>query len=85
MNWDIIIAVSEMIGVVAIIASLAYVGIQIRQNTSIARATIIHDTNSDAMRMAELIVQNAEVAVIHDKGTNGESLTGTDLVNFSDS
>jgi hypothetical protein len=81
-NWDGIIAVSELIGVVAIIASLAYVGVQIRQSTSIARATIIHATYSDAMRMAELIVQDSEVAAIFHKGTTGESLAGTDLVRF---
>jgi hypothetical protein len=81
-SWDAIIATSEVISAIAIIASLIYVAVQIRQNNSIARSTIIHGTNSDAMRFPELIVQNAEVAAIYQKGTNGESLTGNDLVRF---
>ena len=82
MSWDGIIAISEIVGVVAIIASLAYVGVQIRQSTSIARATIIHETNSLAMRTPELVLQDSEVAAIFQKGTTGESLAGIDLVRF---
>ena len=33
MNWDAIIAVTEIVGVVAVVVSLVYVGIQVRQNT----------------------------------------------------
>ena len=53
MNFDAIIAVSEVIGVIAIIASLIYVATQIRQSATIARATIIHATNSDGMRLQD--------------------------------
>ncbi len=82
MNWDAVIGISEVIGVIAIIASLVYVGTQIRQNNLIARATIIHDTGAVSMRIAELVAQDAELAAIYQKGTHGESLTGTDLVRF---
>jgi hypothetical protein len=82
MNLEMILAVSEVIGAVAIIASLIYVAAQIRQSTTIARATIIHATNSDAMRFQELIAQNAELAAIYEKGTTGISLAGTELVRF---
>ena len=82
MNWAAINAVSEVIGTVAIIGTLIYVAVQIRQNTSIARATIIHGTNSDAMRLSECIAMDAELAAIYQKGTNGESLSGTDLVRY---
>ena len=82
MSWDSVIAIAEVIGVVAIIASLVYVGVQIRQNSAIARATIINATNTQSARMAELIAQDAELAAIYDKGINGKSLAGTDLVRF---
>jgi len=81
-NWDAIGAIAEVIGLVAIIASLIYVAIQIRQNTAITRANIINETNADAQRIPELVAQNAELAAIYHKGTHGESLTGTDLVRF---
>lgn len=82
MNWDAIGAMAEVIGVVAIIASLIYVAIQIRQNTQITRANIINETNTDAQRIPEIIAQDAELAAIYHKGTHGQSLTGTDLVRF---
>lgn len=82
MNWDAIAAIAEVIGVIAIIASLIYVAIQVRQNTAITRANIINETNADAQRIPELIAQDAELAAIYDKGMHGESLTGADLVRF---
>ncbi|MEH6548528.1 MAG: hypothetical protein V7711_03320 [Pseudomonadales bacterium] len=82
MNWDAIISLSEIIGVIAIISSLIYVAAQIRQNTLIARATIIHDTNTVAMRIPELIAQDAELAIIYRKGISGQSLDGADLERF---
>ncbi len=33
MNWDAIIAVAEVLGVIAVVISLIYVGLQVRQNT----------------------------------------------------
>jgi hypothetical protein len=33
MNWEAISAVAEIVGVIAVVVSLGYVAIQIRQNT----------------------------------------------------
>ena len=33
MNWDAITAIAEVIGVIAVVISLVYVGMQVRQNT----------------------------------------------------
>ncbi|WNC72362.1 hypothetical protein RGQ13_19930 [Thalassotalea psychrophila] len=82
MNWNAIIALSEVVGVIAIISSLIYVAAQIRQNTLIARATIIHSTNTAATRIPELIAQDAELAIIYRKGISGQSLDGVDLERF---
>jgi len=38
MNWDAIGAVGEIIGAIAVVATLGYLAIQIRQNTSTTRA-----------------------------------------------
>jgi len=82
MNWDAINAVAEVLGVIAVIASLVYVGLQIRQNTEIARANIVHETSTAAIRIHELIAQDSTLADIYRKGTNGISLEGTDLERF---
>jgi len=34
MNWDAVSAIAEVVGVVAVVLSLIYVGIQVRQNTT---------------------------------------------------
>lgn len=38
MNWEIISAVSELVGAVAVIVSLIYLALQVKQNTRIMRA-----------------------------------------------
>ena len=37
MNWDAIGAVGEVLGALAVVLTLAYLAIQIRQNTAIAK------------------------------------------------
>jgi hypothetical protein len=81
-NWDAISAIAEVVGVIAIIASLIYVGKQINQNTKIARANIVHETNATALRIQELIAQDASLANIYKLGSSGVSLEGTDLERF---
>jgi hypothetical protein len=81
-SWDGIIAISEVIGVIAIFASIIYVAVQIRQNNSIARATMIHQTNTIGARTAELVASDAELADIYRRGLSGESLSGVELVRF---
>lgn len=83
MNWEAISAVAEVIGVIAVIASLIYVGLQIKQNTEIARANIVHETNTASLRIKELIAQDPSLAEIYKQGTNGISLNGVDLERFT--
>ncbi len=46
MNWEAASAIAEILGVIAVIGSLIYVGRQVNQNTQIARANIVHETNT---------------------------------------
>lgn len=41
MNWDAISAISEIIGAVAVVVSLIYVAVQIRQNTKAIRGSTL--------------------------------------------
>ncbi len=53
MNWDAIGAVGELVGAAAVIASLVYLAVQIRQNTrSVRRASARHsgEKNATALR-----------------------------------
>jgi hypothetical protein len=83
MNWDAVGAISEIVGVVAIIASLIYVAVQIRQNTDIARATIVHETSVSFSRFHELLSADAELTDIYLRGVKGEDLTEIETRRFN--
>ena len=71
-SWDAVIAIAEIGGVFAIIASLIYVAAQIRQNTDIARATIVHETSVSFSRFHELLAADAELTDREGRGINGD-------------
>jgi hypothetical protein len=83
MNWEAVGAVSEVVGMIAVIASLIYVGRQVKQNTEIARANIVHETSATSLRINELIAQDPSLADIYKQGTSGISLQATDLERFT--
>ncbi len=47
MNWDAIGAVAELAGALAVVASLIYVGFQLKQNTAAVRGERYHSISSD--------------------------------------
>ena len=83
MNWEAASAVAEILGVIAVIGSLIYVGRQINQNTQIARANIVHETGVLSNQIYQLIAQDSELADIYDRGTSGVSLDGVELQRFT--
>jgi len=64
MNWDAIGAVGEILGAIAVIATLVYLARQIRHSVSLARA----EQNQSVMELYtgwnDLIVSNPDVAAI---------------------
>ncbi len=75
MNWDAVAAVGEMIGALAVVASLAYLAMQIRHNTrEVEETNRAHELNtlSDiAGRFTHFrtqIINDAEVASIWQRG-----------------
>ncbi len=83
MNWEAVGAIAEILGVIAVIGSLIYVGRQINQNTQIARANIVHETAILSNQIFQLIAQDSELADIYGRGTTGVSLNGVDLQRFT--
>lgn len=67
MNWDAIGAVGEIVGALAVVASLAYLAIQIRnQNIEAKAATMQQVLESNAAAISQL--QDPELAAIWLKG-----------------
>lgn len=73
MNWDAIGAVGEVIGAIAVVITLAYLAIQIRQNTGATRAashlSIVEALNAGNVAQA----QDAELAEVWVTGVKDRS------------
>ncbi len=69
MNWDAVIGIAEIVGAIAVVVSLGYVAVQIRQNTKATRYQTTQNliaANSDANYM---FANNGELAAIAMKGS----------------
>jgi hypothetical protein len=88
-DWNAVGAIAEIIGAVAVIGTLIYVAVQIRQNsillrqnTDFARASIVHETNVSGTQIYELIAQDKDVAEIFRRGINDDIVDDTELLRF---
>jgi hypothetical protein len=89
MNWAAVSGVAEVLGLLVIVASLIYVAIQIRQNSSLlrqnselARAAMVHETNASSTEMYALIAQSNELASIFERGKSNDSLNDIELARY---
>ena len=78
-NWEAISALSEAFGVIAVVASLIFVGYQIRQN---ARATRAASMNNIMDKWGEFYLRSSEndnlAAVVWNGVQDAKALTGVD-------
>ena len=72
-------AIAESIGVAAIVGSLIFVGVQLRQDQRIAEAQIYADSNLISIELANLVNENRDVWM---RGLVGEELDEVDEVTF---
>jgi hypothetical protein len=89
MNWEALGAMGEVLGSVAVIATLFYLSRQIRQNAQAlnrsneyARANSIHLTNLHSSQVDAQLAQDADLASIYQRALAGESLDDTETVRF---
>ncbi len=90
MNWDAIGAVGEILGAFAVVATLAYLAIQMKQNSAslrraneFAQASSIHETNVLFTQVFTPIVENSELATIYTKALDGEVLDKVETTRFT--
>ena len=83
MTWEAAGAVGEIMGALAVFLTLAYLAIQIRQNTKAVRASAWDSAVSAVMGIREKIVENSEVAEIFINGAKDpEKLSEVEIVEF---
>jgi len=87
MNWETIGSISELVGAIAVLATLIYLAMQIRQNaqsidrqTEIARAQILQDRADSIIQMSILATSTPEniklfTRFLGTKGTGPDELT----------
>ena len=90
MNWDALGAIGEVVGAIAVVMTLAYLAIQVRQNSSslnrsneYAQAASVHESNNLYIKVFSPVLENGEVADIYNRAMNGADLSETDSLRFA--
>ena len=68
MNWEAIVAISGILSAIAVIATLGYVAIQIRQNTSALRSAATQGAHDQSASMYDLLASDPDLADIFVRG-----------------
>src|SRR5205823_11013550 len=72
MNWDAIVAISQLVAAVGVILSLVFVGLQIKQNTRALQRTEHNSTMEQWSVIRQAIAQNRDIAELMTSGLQGE-------------
>ena len=72
MNWDAIVALSQIVAAVGVILSLIFVGFQIRQNTRALQRAEHNSTMEQWTVIRQAIAQNRDIAELMTAGLQGE-------------
>ena len=70
----------ELVGIAAVVASLVFVGIEIRQSSRSALEESLNGGLANALAVEELVVENADVWL---KGCRGEPLSDVEQMQFT--
>ena len=83
MNWDAIGAVGEILGAIAVIATLIYLAKQIRQNSQAVQISALRDTTEQWNRWSEVLATSPELADIVIRGNESyRQLSETDAIRY---
>ena len=83
-NWDAVAALSEAFGVIAVVMSLIFVGLQIRQGTNAAKIEAVRNTSSEWRGVYEGVASDSRLADVMYRGVNDyKKLDGAELMQFN--
>ena len=75
-------AVGEIIGAIAVVISLLYLAIQIRNQNRESRLSTINNSLAEWNSLLSLVADNSELAEIWNRGLKNEELSETEEVRF---
>ena len=68
MNWDAVGAIGEIIGAAAVFLTLAYLALQIRQNTKAIQASAVDSSITEVNRIRQAVFESEELTGIFEDG-----------------
>lgn len=80
MNWEAIGAIGEIIGALAVVVTLIYLVIQIRQNTAAVATATYESTMSGFNDINVVVASNPELASLLDRGTQNPNLLSAEEI-----
>ena len=83
MNWDAVAAIAQLVGSIAVVASLGYLAVQIRRSSRDSQLTIYFSLRSNVQHFRSMLAENPELARIYREGlANAEQLSDDDRWRF---
>lgn len=75
MNWEAIGAISEGLGALAVIITLIYLAVQVRQNTAALKSTATQGAHDQSSKVYDLVASDPDLGLIFARGlTDPDSL-----------
>ena len=83
MNWEVISAIGQIVGAIAVVISLIYLATEVRSNARATRQAAMRSTVDSLNRFAQQIIGHADLAELRNRGFHDfESLEGVDRSRF---
>ena len=83
-NWDAVAALSEAFGVIAVVTSLIFVGLQIRQSANASKVEAARNISAEWRSVYKGAADSRQLAdIIYRGGIDHESLDGVDLMQYN--
>jgi hypothetical protein len=82
-NWEALGAVGEVVGAIAVVVTLLYLTVQLRQNTRTVEHSIQRGVHEDAAEWMYKLVENPELTELYRSGLRGDDLSSNDRLRFA--
>lgn len=83
MTWEALGAIGELLGALAVILTLGYLTVQVRQNTKSINVTAKNDIDQQYTAYTDLLLKDTELLELQLRGMAQEKLDRTEYVKYS--
>lgn len=82
MSWDAIGTIAEVVGAIAVLITLIYLTVQLRQNTQAMKSATIDSLNSAMVSNIELFVTDSDLLDLMNKANRNETLSDSEEAKY---